>query len=88
MRHGNLITGGQPLSAGWYEECEYICSNAPKGTKYISWTKMQKNKERLKDEEKERQEKLKKAKILRENAKYNLITAEKLEKEISKEEKR
>jgi len=52
LRHGN------PILAGWYEECEYICSSAPEGTKYISWTIMQKNEERLKAEEEERQEKL------------------------------
>lgn len=76
------LRGGRPLLAGWYKECEYICPSAPKGTKYISWTVMQKNEERLKYEQKEKEKELEEIRILRANAKSDLILADEMEKKI------
>jgi len=60
------LRGNSPLLAGWYEPCEIICRDAPKGTKYNSWDdKMEKNDKCLRQESEKNKKITEKTKKLR-----------------------
>lgn len=76
------LRGNSPLSAGWYEPCQIICRNAPQGTKYIDLNKMKSTDECLRQEQEEYEKTMEEIRILRANAKNDLILADEMEKKI------
>lgn len=78
------LRGNSPLSAGWYELCQIICRNAPRGTKYIDLDKMKSNDECLRQDAREKEKIMEEIGRLRREAKSNLILADGMEEELKK----